>query len=396
MRVASDRVIRLCNWAGEFSFPDDFRLLPTYADSRRLFSRTNEFTVICWCSAVAVFAAVSAQAFEVHGTVRYESYLGGATNWALTKTFKVEVDGCDWLIRTSSLDDCSYVEKGFRQGDLFNLAMYCANSHGRPTNTYAGLIESDELPDDDGSQINYLWLAYASACYFDREFGNTFRPVCCLDDRELRTERFKVQSYLERSEFSPHLPTWVVYLNDGYYRVNSSGRRMAFKAPPPFDLGYTNAIYAVGVLTNCGTSQVPLEFEFTRFAVPRDDSARMGLVVRTRIVGKVTTIAERHSSLVLLPQFPGEFYVKDNRYISRNPPIGQLRYKVRDGEWLEETNIAVAKATEIKQQALQEQALRRRSKSNYLPWIRGVLLGGVLLALVVLYRFTRSTRTEGG
>lgn len=321
---------------------------------------------IVWFGLLAVLAPIGGRAFEIQGTIHYEAYLYGTTNLVVTKTFKVEVNGCDWLIRTGVPGECSYNEKGFRKGDLCNLSMFCSNSTGRSTNTYVGLIESDELPDDDGSHINYLWLAYASACYLNNESRDALRPICCLDDRELRTEKFKMRSILTRADAEPRVPIWLAYLSDGFYRTTGAGGRVVFKAPLPFDQGYTNAVYSVGALTNCGALQLPLEFAFTRFAVSRNPTNQAGLWIRTRIIGKATMIAERHSSPKLLPQFSGEFTVMDNRFMSVNPPVGQLHYRIRDGEWANEVNAAAAKVEEINQQILQEDALRMASKSNHI------------------------------
>ena len=328
---------------------------------------TSAVQLVAGLGFYSILFPAAAQDFEVQGTIHYEGYLHGTTNLVVTKTFKVEVNGCDWLIRTSVPGDCSYVEMGFRQGNLCNLTSWCGQATGRPTNTYVGLIEADELPDDNGSQINYLWLAYASACYLNHESGDALRPICCLDDRELRTEKFKMRSILTRADAEPRLPTWLAYLSDGLYRVNQGGERFSFKVPQPFDQGYTNAVYSVGALTNCGALELPLEFAFTRFAVSRDPTNQAGLWIRTRIIGKATMIAERHSSPKLLPQFSGEFTVMDNRFMSANPPVGQLHYRIRDGEWANETNAAAAKVEEIKQQFYRADAIRKAARSNHVP-----------------------------
>ena len=311
----------------------------------------------------SVQSSVPAQTFEVQGTLHYEAYQPDRTELAVTKEFKVQVKGCDWLIRSSEPGSCSYVEEGFRQGNLYTLTLWCSNTTGLSSNAYVGLIEADELPDDNGSLIQYLWLAYASTGYLDHEKGVALRPICCLDDRALRAEKFKMRSILTRADAEPRLPTWLAYLSDGFYRTEGASGRLVFKAPPPFDQGYTNAVYSVGALTNCGTLQLPLEFSFTRYAVSHD-ATKPGLWVRTRIVGKATTVVERLSSRVLLPQFSGAFRVKDNRFNSANPPMGQLHYEIRDGEWDNETNAAAAKLDEINQQVYREDANRRAAKSN--------------------------------
>lgn len=173
-----------------------------------------------------------------------------------------------------------------------------------------------------------------------------------------------MRSIVTRAEAEPRLPTWLAYLSDGFYRTAGAGGRVVFKAPQPFDQGYTNAVYSVGSLTNCGELQLPLAFAFTRFAVSRNPTHQAGLWVRTRIIGRATAVSERHSSSKLLPQFSGEFTVKDNRFMSENPPVGQLHYRIRDGEWANEINAAAAKVEEIKQQIYREDAARRATGSN--------------------------------
>lgn len=342
---------------------------------------------------LVLLAALQSRAFEVRGIIRYESYVLGATNLATSKEFTVEVDGCDWLIKTFAPGECVQVEKAFHQGDLFNLTVHCAQSSARGSNVYVGLIESDEIPDDDGSQINYLWLAYASACYLNSNLGEELRPVCCLDDQALRAEKFKMKSFYSLAERSPKLPSWVAYLSDGYYRVSSKEGRVVFRAPAPFDQGYTNAIYVVQEFTNCGAAQIPSHFEFTRFAVPRGSPGQTNLTVRTRIIGQTTSVKPRHSSTVLLPQFAGEFVVKDNRFVSSNAALGQLRYKIRDGEWLNPSNAVVAKAAEVHQQLLQKRGLIRAASAGHIHWFKIIWLLGLLGSLAVVVRLWFKSKT---
>ena len=327
---------------------------------------------------------IHAQSFEVRGTIHYEAYLNGTVDVSTTRDFSVLVDGCRWRIRTSVVGDCSYKEKSFQNGSLYNLTMFCATPSGRATNTYVGSIEADEIPSDDGSQINYLWLAYASFCYLDTEAGPALRPVCCLDDLSLRAERFKMPSILSRSSSAPNLAIWIAYLNDGYYRTRNDQGPIVFQVPAPFDKGFTNAIYSALLLTNIGTLQLPLQFEFTRFAVNHGPNT---IYARTHIAGKASVTSVVTPPKDLSPEFGGRLNVMDNRFASATSAIGQIRYDIRDGIWENRdklTNAVITKSSSLPQPALKSTMDAGR------PWIfRALLAAGALLPLAVFY-FVRS------
>lgn len=345
-----------------------------------------------WC---IVATAGVCSAFEVQGVITYESYLRGTTNLSTRKNFKVEVDECNWLIKTFVADGCITSEKAHVDGNLLSLTTHCAQSSGRGSNVFVGLIESEEMPDDDGSQINYIWLAYASACFFRNALAGELRPICCLDDQALRSEKFRMKSFYTLASEEPKLPNWLAYLNDGNFRTRNQEGRVVFPARPPYDQGYTNAVYAVRSYTNCGALLLPLRFEFTRFAVPYDPGVK-GLVVRTRIIGQANAVAELHSSPELLPHYDGEFIVHDSRFKDTNVPIGQVRYKISNGEWLSSTKSLAARTVEIRHQRLRKRVLSKAAASNARNPTRTIVWCWLVISFVVVVLIWTKNKTMKG
>jgi len=225
----------------------------------------------------------------VEGTIFHRSILMNQVNFQSAKKFHVAVRSGDWFICTTDVETGDKVEIGFEQGTVYRVSTF-----SKPrTNNLVALIESEEVPDGDGSLIAFLWLAYASSCHLAGVTNSTLAPVWILDDSNLRYEGFKMRASWILGTESPYLPLSVSYFNDGNFRIldHQTGRRTVSLAPAPYDRGYLNATYEANSLTNYRGLLLPTKFLFTRYAVPPEFLRH--LPPRAASVGSVITGTSR-------------------------------------------------------------------------------------------------------
>src|ERR1035437_1323656 len=187
----------------------------------------------------------------------------------IRREFGVTVDGCQWLIKTTNRNPQGVVlarwETGCtNDGQIFRATYYPTN----PKSHIMAVVESNAIPsacDDNVSQ--YLLLMLASGCYLDDIKDNLLPPVyepllSVLYDKNLRYPAF-----VNRFEKSPHLPSRIVYMNDGFYRTRDSNNKttIRFKDGWPFENGFTNAVFSVSGVTNAGQILIPSRFGFVEY-----------------------------------------------------------------------------------------------------------------------------------
>ena len=278
------------------------------------------------------------QDFEVEGTTVHQIFMGGSNIFAggislnPTNRFSVAVSGCNYKISVESSLSWIY-ETGF-DGTLYHLIAIRT-----PTNViYNGIVESNEIPPDDWTTINYLWLAYASTCYFSGLSTNQLIPIWMLDDPGLRDAGFTVPAIWRLQAGSPQLPVRVIYLNDGTHHTVSTDRApITFRYAAPFAQGFTNAEYQVLASTNIDGLVIPTQFTFTRYYVDRER-----LLVRTVTRGNATVVRKGTSVSDFRPQFTGRAITIDKRFRNAKDPVPNVPYWVTNGNWPKIDNLSSA------------------------------------------------------
>lgn len=201
------------------------------------------------------------------------------------------------------------------------------------TNKYVAEVEYGEVPPDDGTTLNYLWLAYGSRCYFAGLTTNRLRPIWALDDPALRSDGFTVPGFWKLDP-DGGLPAEVVYMNDGFCRArDSAGKPVVFKWQAPFDQGFTNAAFTVVAATNVGGIMVPLEWNFVRYGIRSEQFGGYQLSKITETRGRVTTFSVDPVQGPLLPSFSGVAKVSDFSFSGSNYAVPLLEYAVTNGVW---------------------------------------------------------------
>jgi len=330
--------------------------------------------------------------YEVEGTTTHQIFMGGARFFPLgtahnpTNTFSVAVSGCKYKISVESSLSNTY-QSGFDQ------VLYHLISIRTPTNPiYNGMVESHEIPPDDGTTINYLWLAYASGCYFSEQSTNRLIPIWMLDDPNLRDMDFTVPA-LWQLQVPSSLPSRVVYLNDGTHHTVSDNRMPStFRYAAPFDQGFTNAEYEVLASTNVDGLVIPTQFTFTRYYV---EGKR--LLMRTFTQGNATLIRKGTTVSDFRPQFTGRSVTFDKRFRNAKDPVPSVRYWVTNGNWPEINSLSNPYVTSLKKYKGAKAASvtlskRGNAKHTLLVWLFALL---AVLPPVWIYLVNKQKQKKG-
>ena len=292
---------------------------------------------------------VQALEFELEGVITYSAFPSKRPPVRIEKQFHVVTKGCDSKIRVRNPGAEDYVEAGFERGLIFTLSAYFHNEKEGETNRRSGTVEFRDEPRDEATSMNYLWLAYSSACYLDKQTTNQLRPIWVLDDPALAEQDFRLPAIWLRSGMGT-LPDYVVYLGDGYWHTRNSqgGGRLRITMPAPYDSHFTNAEFRVVQSTNWSGQVIPLAFIFKRYAVRPRPGTNAELVVLAMAEASVHSLRRPAVDVKLKPGFEGTFYVADTRFSKSNPPVPSLTYMVTNGVWPEVADLVASYRKEVR------------------------------------------------
>lgn len=141
---------------------------------------------------------------------------------------------------------------------------------------YPLIIDEREIPPDDGTRAQFIWFALASGRYFEAMTNSFMPPIWNVEDPSIRRQPFDMRVSVERSDEKPRLPSFVAFINDGFYREFNlgAGKTKVIALQPPFDKGYTNAFYQTLEYTNIRPFVVPKKFIFVAYSQPLGTGVR--------------------------------------------------------------------------------------------------------------------------
>jgi hypothetical protein len=250
----------------------------------------------------------------------------GATQEQATVFFTMNIKDCNWLIRfvrdegTNAANARDYEEASFDGTNIYYLSniqsaverqrrkgvkMAPNIAHGR---SYIGQVFNLRLADEVGP----IWLAYASACYLQGRTNDLVEPAMAFDgsgDRYGPPLHKKLKAKWTLSETEPRFPTRVVYLSDGYMRSPSGQVRR----PPPYDAGFTNAVYEVDAFTNVTGTSFPLTSSLKVYRPRAAAATNKGLYLFVEYRINLTSIATTVQVATFQPAIPGVTMLQDER-----------------------------------------------------------------------------------
>jgi len=289
--------------------------------------------------------------------------------------FYVEVLGTKYRIKivTSDSDD-RYYEYTSEDGVMYilhhvtGISRSLNNRHDTRTNdAFPVRIEEREIPPNDGTRAQFVWLALASHSFFANLTSNYMAPIWSPEDPQTRRQPFSMPVVPELFRESPRLPLKVSFLNDGVYRSYNPATKRLDEIPlnPPFDRGYTNAVYQAIVITNTPKNTLPAEFVFVVYSSPLNPGELP--FERVMIRGMVNEVGDFAPGGARMGTFSGRASVVDYRVkgvVRTSGRIGEYKYAaypVTNAAWLNSNQLAVINKRTEKKEALR---LKQRFHSS--------------------------------
>ncbi len=112
------------------------------------------------------------------------------------------------------------------------------------------------------------------------------------------------------SESRPAFATWVTYFDDGIVRTPNG----AAKRVPPYDKGFTNAIFQVDAFTNVNDVAVPLSASLHLLRPRRGGTSSNDLDVLVEYQITLTNAGRAEEITDFQPALPGITAIRDERY----------------------------------------------------------------------------------
>jgi RNA polymerase sigma factor (sigma-70 family) len=254
------------------------------------------------------------------------------------ESFTVSIKNGKWFIVTKpqpgkNSANITRYEAGGDGKTFYQVAYYDQKTlDPRSLNSAIGLIENDAVPENiAGNHISELWLALASSSYLNNSKNGMIEPVYYLIDPSMRNEGWVEKASWNRFHDPPHLPQQVIYLNKNIVGMNGS-RRVVIQPPPPFEKGFTRAIYNVEEATNIDGLTLPIRFSFKELFL-NPTVTPVELETNFNIIGNVTTVRTVCERTNFIPEPTEATYVDDRRFARAPKPVEALAYMVTNNVW---------------------------------------------------------------
>ena len=124
----------------------------------------------------------------------------------------------------------------------------------------------------------------------------------------------------------PRLPQTITFFDDGFDRSEGVPK----KRHPPYDKGFTNAIYTVNTFTNIGGYSLPLTFNLKVFVPAYLGS---GITLSKEYNGTINNISAECSLTNFIPEVMSEGDISDTRFVSADA-IRQEQFLYKTNRWL--------------------------------------------------------------
>ena len=302
-------------------------------------------------------AAENPRRFQASGHMEIIVYgEGGNIRTSLLCGFTANIHDCTWLIRTyfpeTNIFDLDYCETGTDGISVYFLKSYIPSVTNKVTKHVTrvngkrvveervgawpkaeGVVYRGIVPKPDESFCTPIWLALASGCVLNSNLTEVLPQLWPFDDPELLDQDFSLEAQWLMLSNNGNFAEQVVFFSDGNYRARSLGKSVLLPAPPPYDKGYTNAIYRVESLTNFAGSMYPRDFVLKRLKPKTSGTSTQDLVLWTEYIGRVDRFEETVIP-VGLPDIPSSAAIVDKRFLSQ---LGQSLVYLSSGKgWLAE------------------------------------------------------------
>lgn len=330
------------------------------------------------------------------------------------RQFRVAVSGKWWVIRTTRAEDGVYTEVGGNGVDTFTFNTFPEKLFfGAPpdllvTNRLTGTVtrsprvstnlltipqssrwnrglaevQAGPVPANVEALVTPVWIAYASGLYYRSRAGQGVRPVWVPTDPEIAYGTDEFPAKLHLTESFPYLPTSVAYFSDGQGRLRFGNRHLVFRLDPPYQNGFTNAIFETNLRTNLAGFDLPVRSSLTMYCQQAEAPASSNDLIRCHTwIVQATQCRTSEPLVTFLPATPPQSLVIDRRTEPELPArVGMHYLTTVSNQWIPDGRSV--KAEPLFTASVSEHRLRQRS--NVVLVSRTFVVGCFLLPFLWL------------
>jgi hypothetical protein len=247
--------------------------------------------------------------------------------------FRTEMDGCRWRIRTALREPDLTNNSGFYASCGYDgRVMYTLSSLGPGLEGIAAnpshpiqktaTIDYKEFPVFDNSKVTFVWLAFASGCYLEKNHFSKSRPVWAASRIVFSDPQGFLQTRCEFLDQLRRFPRSIDFLCDGNAFIDlAEPPSTPIRYPAPFDKGFLKAKYEVTATATYDGSTVPMEFTLVVYNPLPNGNTTNDLFPAWHITGRVSSIKRMEEALDVRPETAGVMVVRDLRYSSNAPVV---------------------------------------------------------------------------
>ena len=333
--------------------------------------------------------------FEIKGTASMTGFTPeGKVDGVQVLNFSLQVSNSLYKVRLTGFPEnfIDYRESAYDGQYLYLIdslagSIAAAKTAGKQLagkNTATGWIYKDQhvVRDVIGSQMGPIWLMFASGEYFKSLTNNLVEPAVVLGlyiPSLSVTRQIRPRALWHLQEDPPNFPVEVSYFDDG--TIYLPPPRKPIKRLPPYENGFTNAIFKVINFTNVGGLQIPNVGVLETFH-PRDGLTGTGeLYCASRYEISVKSVKLGLPPTVFRPEFPGVTAISDVRFYDRAAAVTYLQSG--DSAWLPEQVITNKEAFKRKAAITDLQHKKQLEEESQMPNQRRVIIV-IMLALIVV------------
>lgn len=177
-------------------------------------------------------------------------------------------------------------------------------------NSSSGIVEVNDIPNNQADYVVATWLAYGSVCYFDKVKGNKVKPFFDWAEPNSSELSTLLEVNLKRSRQPPFVPTYI------------------------YADGFLNRRYRVVDFTNFESFLLPKEFVIECFAPYSEITTNQPTFSYHGLVTEITPIEKQISDQEFRPNLDGRTYTEDRRFHYKTSVAAELTYLNKGQQWL--------------------------------------------------------------
>ena len=303
--------------------------------------------------------------------------------------FSVSYRDGRWLIRTVQIHgDLPYVETGF-DGESYKTYVPVPAPPGRPVvGPYGGtgILDTGDVPHvfaDPTTSV--LWLGYCAWDYIPEATNALLEPLFVTDHmsgdmNEIWRFGIKYKAQIDRTHEKINS---IVYWHPGKIYGWTREKESWISGPvkltlmPPYNIGYTSAVYRAQTSQRVGALEVPQISSYTVYYPTPKGVTNAQLYTIEDYVLTATNISSQCKAMDFKPKISGPVMAVERRFDSDPVPAHQFNY-IFQNQWLSKNE--VAKLREYSNQLSMQQFLKpvvaadvQGAKKKQSKWMRALV-----------------------